>query len=111
MDATVRSQLRDTLFKGCTRPAMLMGVPLVPLVLACGLCMLVAAWGVFMSPWFILVAFMLAVVLIGLMRQVTRGDDQRLRQWQLRLQLRLLHTAARRVWGVASYSAVRYSRR
>jgi type IV secretion system protein VirB3 len=110
MDNSIREQLRDPVFKGCTRPAMALGVPLIPLVCVGGFCMLLAMWGLMATPWIALVAVVLAVVLVVLMRQITRSDDQRLRQWQLRLELRIIHRTGR-FWGATSYSANRYQRR
>ena len=37
-------QFRDPIFTGCTRPAMLGGVPIVPLILIGGLTLLLSVW-------------------------------------------------------------------
>ncbi|KWE37922.1 type IV secretion system protein VirB3 [Burkholderia territorii] len=102
---------RDAFFKGCTRPAMIFGVPLVPFVLVGGGSTLLAIWGLLISPWFILIASGAAIVLTGLMRQITYQDDQRLLQWQLRLMLRFSSHRSRHFWGAVSYGAIRFSRR
>ncbi|WP_206956016.1 type IV secretion system protein VirB3 [Trinickia acidisoli] len=110
MEDSIREQLRDPVFKGCTRPAMALGVPMVPLIIVGGACLLFAMWGLLVSPLLAFGSLVLAVVLVLLMRQITRHDDQRLRQWQLRAELRLGHRTTR-FWGVTSYCANSYERR
>lgn len=103
----------DPLFKGCTRPAMLLGVPLVPLVLVSMLLLLIGIWSFMLVPVFGL--FMIAVILpasIGWMRHVTKKDDFRLEQLLLRFSLRsrqrnTLHWGK----GVAAYSPTEYRKR
>lgn len=110
MDSTIRRELRDPVFKGCTRPAMALGVPLVPLVVVGGACLLLAMWGLLVSPWLAFGSVVLAVVLVLLMRQITHHDDQRLSQWLLRVELRLAHRTTR-FWGAPSYCANSFQRR
>lgn len=43
-------QLRDPVFKGCTRPAMLWGVPLVPFLMVGGSILIPAIWALLASP-------------------------------------------------------------
>jgi type IV secretion system protein VirB3 len=42
--------LRDPVFKGCTRPAMLWGVPLVPFLMVGGSILIPAIWALLASP-------------------------------------------------------------
>jgi type IV secretion system protein VirB3 len=80
--------LRDPVFKGCTRPAMLWGVPLVPVLIVGGGMLIPAIWALLASP----------------------HDDQRLKQYALRLRMRL-HQPNRRFWGTHAYTPVRVKRR
>jgi type IV secretion system protein VirB3 len=101
---------RDPVFKGCTRPAMVMGVPLVPLVVVCGGGALGAMWGMLISGMLAVVSIAVGIALIILMREITHRDDHRLGQWQLRMTMRLGNRTSR-FWGATSYSACRYKRR
>lgn len=106
----IRTQLRDPIFKGCTRPPMLLGVPMVPLILVLGIAVMAMMWGMLISQWLALWAVVFAIASVVLMRHVTSHDDQRLRQWQLHLALRLANRS-RRFWGCTSYSANNFKRR
>ena len=44
---------RDPIFKGCTRPAMLGGVPTIPLILICGLTLLCAVWSFYLVSGYV----------------------------------------------------------
>ena len=68
------------IFKGATRPAMKLGVPLVPLV---------------------------TLIALLCMRHVTSKDDQRFRQMFVALKLRL-HDRNRRFWRSRSYAPTLY---
>ncbi|MFT7773070.1 type IV secretion system protein VirB3 [Roseateles sp.] len=98
----------ETVYKGATRPAMKLGIPLVPLVVLFGAGMLAVMWcGVLASWWLSLgVAMAIAPTLIW-MRFVTARDDQRLRQLFVALKLRL-HDRNRRLWRARSYSPTLY---
>lgn len=97
--------LRDPIFKGCTRPAMLAGVPMTWLLLSAGAALIAA-------PYLLYFVHPLAFVLEGLlylpfllwMRHVTRQDDQRLRQIAMRTYMRARQLRSRRHWGAVSYS-------
>lgn len=95
--------LRDAVFKGCTRPAMVLGVPLVPFVAIVGGFALAGSSGiVLVGPLaFPLSLAALAPVLIVL-RTLTRRDDQRLHQIVLRLTMSQRGRALRR-WRTRTY--------
>ena len=80
---------RDLSLKGCTRPAMLAGVPLVPMVLSMIASFLAGMWSFyFISGYLVVViAFTTTAMLIS-MRAMTKRDDQRLRQVLLRARMR-----------------------
>jgi type IV secretion system protein VirB3 len=63
---------RDPLFKGCTRPAMMFGVPLVPLAVVTVAVILLAVW-----TTILLVVLLLPIILT--MRLITKSDDQQFR--------------------------------
>ena len=76
---------KDTVFRGCTRPAMLLGVPILPLFVGAGSCLLLAAW--FNLFW--LLALPPVVFSLQLM---VRHDDMVFRllgiRWLFRLRVR-----------------------
>lgn len=101
----------DPIFKGCTRPPMLAGVPMLWLLLSAGVVLLLffyLLYGVNLT----------AAVGVGLcyapfylwMRAVTRLDDQRLMQMAKRAQSRGRQFAARRYWGAVTYVPLRQRR-
>jgi type IV secretion system protein VirB3 len=95
---------QEAIYKGATRPAMKLGVPLVPLVVLCGLGMLVSIWGgILVSGWVVLIVVIAIGPALGWMRFVTRKDDQRFRQMFVAAKLRL-HDRNRRFWHARSYA-------
>lgn len=95
---------RDPLFKGCTRPAMWLGVPVVPLVAVAGSVAALAIWS--------------SVLLLGLlpplvlaMRLIVQADEQQFRLLYLKFACRW-RNANRRFWGgVSTYSPLTFQRR
>lgn len=110
--ANERNGFSDPFFKGCTRPAMFMGVPMIPFLLVTGTTMVAGVWLVFLfSAYFALaLSFVYAPVLLW-MRDISKKDDQRLRQMMLRARLRMRLRAIRSAWGAVSYSPTRYKKR
>jgi type IV secretion system protein VirB3 len=98
----------EAIYKGATRPAMLLGIPLVPLVLILGLGALVALWGgILVSGWIAVGTASCLVPALLWMRWVASRDDQRLQQ--LFVAVRLGHRDRnRRFWGVRSYTPTSY---
>lgn len=98
----------EAIYKGATRPAMKLGIPLVPLVILFGTGMLVIMWGGVLVSWVIAVAVVVAIGPALLwMRFVTHQDDQRF--WQLFVALKLrLHDRNRRFWQARSYAPTLY---
>jgi type IV secretion system protein VirB3 len=84
---------RNVLFRGCTRPAMFMGVPYVPFFIGAGACLLLAMY-------FNLLFLLLAPLVLFAMRQMARRDEMIFRllglrwQFRLRVQDRLRHPNA-----------------
>ncbi|WP_300649054.1 VirB3 family type IV secretion system protein [Hydrogenophaga sp.] len=98
----------EVIYKGATRPAMKLGIPLVPLVVLFGSGMLLIIWGGILLSWWIAAGVLLSFVPALLwMRWVTARDDQRFRQMFVALKLRL-HDHNRRFWHARSYSPTLY---
>jgi type IV secretion system protein VirB3 len=72
---------KNTLFRGCTRPPMFMGVPYVPFFMGAGACMLLALY-------FNLFFLLLLPPVIFVMRQMAKRDEMIFRLLGLRLQFR-----------------------
>lgn len=103
---------REPIFKGCTRPAMIGGIPMVPLLIVGGGFVLVAYWSAFLlSAYVAMFVALMAAPVLWWMRYVTTKDDQRLRQLMLRFRLRARQSGSRRIWGAVSYSPLKYKRR
>ena len=98
----------EAIYKGATRPAMKLGIPLVPLVVLFGGGMLIIMWFGMLLNWWIAVAVIAAFApALAWMRFVTGKDDQRFRQMFVALKLRL-HDRNRRLWRARSYSPTLY---
>jgi type IV secretion system protein VirB3 len=102
--------LEDPVFKGCTRPAMLWGVPLVPFLMVGGSMLIPAIWTLLASPPVGVGLLFLIVPVFVTMRAMTRHDDQRLAQRALRVRM-MLRQRNRRFWGMHAYAPVRLKRR
>lgn len=78
---------KDVLFRGCTRPAMFLGVPYVPFFLGAGGCLLLAMY--LNLAWLGLLPFVVFV-----MRQMARRDELVFRliglRWMFRSRVRNL---------------------
>ena len=98
----------EVIYKGATRPAMKLGVPLVPLVILFGTGMLLVMWGGILVSWWIALVVVVAVLpALACMRFVTAKDDQRFRQMFVALKLRI-HDSNRRLWNSRSYAPTLY---
>lgn len=103
---------RDPFFKGCTRPAMFAGVPILPMLLVSGVFLLLAVWSFYLlTPYVSLTLGMAYIPILITMRQITKKDDQRLRQMLMRARMRFRHQSGRSLWGATSYSPIRYKKR
>ncbi|MDE1007408.1 MAG: VirB3 family type IV secretion system protein [Paraburkholderia fungorum] len=102
--------LKDAVFKGCTRPAMIWGVPLVAFLMVGGGMLIPAIWTLLASPPLGVAILFLMIPVFVVMRVITRHDDQRLAQYLLRLRM-VLRQGNRRFWGGHAYVPVRLKRR
>lgn len=72
---------KNALFRGCTRPAMFMGVPYIPFFMGAGGGLLMA---MYFNMWFLLSI----PIVIFIMRQMARRDEMIFRLLGLRLTFR-----------------------
>ncbi len=91
----------DALFRGCTRPAMIMGVPYGPFAIGAGACLLC-------TFYFNMFFLALMPVVIMVMRQMARRDEMVFRllglRWQFRTKVRnLKHHGGMWVFSPNSY--------
>ncbi|MFK3649754.1 type IV secretion system protein VirB3 [Lysobacter enzymogenes] len=73
---------KNVLFRGCTRPAMFLGVPYVPFTFGAGACLLLT----FYVDMF---CILLLPLVIFIMRQMARRDEMIFRLLGLRVQFRM----------------------
>lgn len=98
----------EAIYKGATRPAMKLGIPLVPLVVLFGTGMLLIMWsGILLSWWVALLVVLAFVPALLWMRLVTARDDQRFRQMFVAMKLRL-NDRNHRFWQARSYAPTLY---
>lgn len=96
---------RDPLFKGCTRPAMLFGVPMVPLVI-------VSVVVVLLSIWTSILLAVSLVPIVMIMRLITKSDDQQFRLLSLKFIFRFVHRNNNATfWKASAYSPIAFQKR
>ncbi|PYE17256.1 type IV secretion system protein VirB3 [Paraburkholderia silvatlantica] len=104
------NRLVDPVFKGCTRPAMLWGVPLVPFLMVGGSILIPAIWALLASPPVGAGIVLLLIPVFVTMRTVTRHDDHRLAQFTLRLRM-VVRQRNRGFWCAHAYMPLHLKRR
>jgi type IV secretory pathway VirB3-like protein len=110
--------LTDALFKACTRPPMLFGAPMTPVVLVVGLCFLVGFWilfaglsaGASTAAWAGVLIMLASVPAVLAMRAACKDDEHRLQQQLMRLRLRLRQRGNPRTRLAHVYAPVRLNR-
>lgn len=95
----------DPIYKGCTAPSTILGVPLVPFVLGA----LVIGQLTVLSFYFIGMSVALPFIIIGASlyawaRKVGANDEHRLLQYLLKARMRGRQSATRKFWGAVSFS-------
>lgn len=96
---------RDPLFKGCTRPAMAFGVPLVPLFFVAAVVILISVW----TSIFVSVVLVPSVLV---MRQMAKSDDQRFRLLGLKFVFRFMNMNRNAdFWQASAYSPFNFQKR
>ena len=94
---------KDPLFRGCTRPAMILGVPYVPFLVGAGAPLLLA---MYFSLWFLL----LIPLSIFILRLMTKKDEMIFRLLGLHLVFRFLPRNQSSNGGAWAFSPSRYSK-
>jgi len=98
----------EAIYKGATRPAMKLGIPLVPLVVLVGTAALAILWlGTLVSGWLALAVALAITPALAWMRFVTARDDQRFHQMFVALKLRL-YDRNHQFWRARSYTPTLY---
>ncbi|XHS77086.1 type IV secretion system protein VirB3 [Burkholderiaceae bacterium UC74_6] len=94
----------EAIYKGATRPAMKLGIPLAPLVLVIGSALLLILWGgTYLNWWIALGVLVCCAPALLWMRFVTAQDDQRFHQMFISLKLRL-RDRNKSFWHARSYA-------
>jgi type IV secretion system protein VirB3 len=95
--------VREAIYKGATRPAMVMGVPLLPFLLVfCGSVLLGAWCGVLLTKWVPITLAAVGPATLLWLRLISARDDQRLHQVLLKTKLRS-RLRNMRLWKSRSY--------
>lgn len=95
----------DPIYKGCTSPSTVWGVPLIPFILGA----LVIAQLTVLSFFFLRLSVALVFLIIGVAvylwaRKVGTDDEHRLLQYLLKARMRGRQSATRKFWGAVSFS-------
>lgn len=95
----------DPIYKGCTAPSTIFGVPLIPFILGA----LMFAQLILLSFYFLglsvaVVFFIMSIFAYGWARKMGRNDEHRLLQMMLKLRMRGQQSSTRRFWGAVSFS-------
>ena len=102
---------RDPVFRGCTRPPMFLGVPMIPFILLTGFAVLAGMLLLFLNALLTILVIALYLPIFVWMRMATRQDDQRLHQLMLRLRMRARMSGARSHWGALTYTPLKFKKR
>lgn len=97
----------DPIYKGCTSPSTVLGVPLIPFILGA----LVIGQLTVLSFYFIRLSVALVFLILGIAaylwaRKVGLDDEHRLLQYMLKARMRGRQSATRRFWGAVSFSPI-----
>lgn len=95
----------DPIYKGCTAPSTILGVPLIPFILGA----LVLGQLTVLSFYFIRLSVALVFIIIGVFlytwaRKVGSNDEHRLLQYLMKARMRGRQSATRKFWGAVSFS-------
>jgi type IV secretion system protein VirB3 len=95
-------EFRDAIFKGCTRPALVFGVPVIPLFVV-GMAVAILSQ---LTNMFVL---LLLVPIVLVMAAITRSDDQQYRLLWLRFYCRVVNLNSNAAfWQSSTYAPNRY---
>jgi type IV secretory pathway VirB3-like protein len=102
---------RDPIFKGATRPAMVLGVPMVPFVIVAGSHIVLGMWLlILVSPFWFFVLMSACVVEVIFLRLISTHDPHRLNQELLAFTSKYFRRNAA-TWGTHSMSPLDFKKR
>jgi type IV secretory pathway VirB3-like protein len=101
----VQEDFYDPIYKGCTSPSTILGVPLIPFILGA----LVFGQLAVLGFYFFRLSVALVFVILGVFaylwaRKMGRNDEHRLLQMMMRMRMRGPQGNARKFWGAVSFS-------
>lgn len=101
----MQNDFYDPIYKGCTAPSTILGVPLVPFILGA----LVIGQLSVLSFYFIRLSVALVFLTIGVFlyawaRKLGSNDEHRLLQYLMKARMRRRQSATRKFWGAVSFS-------
>jgi len=101
--------VKEIIYKGATRPAMIWGIPLPAFIVLISAAFLLCVWGIHIVGLWIVPSVAVPLVPLALWaRLATRRDDQRLHQVLLRARLRAGRPRSP-IWGsTRSYTPICY---
>ena len=95
----------DPIYKGCTSPSTILGVPTIPMVLGAVVIAQLSVLSFFFIRFSVALSFIvIGVVLYGWARKAGMNDEHRLLQYMLKARMRGPQKATRRFWGAVSFS-------
>ena len=94
--------IRHTIFTGCARPALFLGVPMIVMVLSGLATMLLAgSLAIFFSGWAALPVVIAFVIFFFWAKAITKIDAWRLSQVMQKLKVRKLNKTVQSIGGIA----------
>ena len=95
----------DPIYKGCTTPSTILGVPLIPFILGA----LVIGQLTVLSFYFLGLSVAVVFIVIGLFayfwaRKIGMNDEHRLLQYLMKLRMRTRQSNTRKFWGAVSFT-------
>lgn len=104
--------MADRIFKGATRPAMMLGIPIIPFILTAGIFLLVSMWAMVLLGFVWLgVGLVCGLTTLGFLRYVSSQDDQRLNQYILYVLSWVYGWRNASIWKAHAMSPVDYKAR
>lgn len=103
--------MSDRIFKGATRPAMMLGIPIVPCILVMGIFFIMAVWSLVFFGFVVALSILVILAFVmGILRFMTMQDDHRLNQYLMYLRSRP-YRRNKRFWGAHSMAPVDFKKR
>ncbi|RZT91177.1 type IV secretion system protein VirB3 [Advenella incenata] len=103
--------MQDRIFKGASRPAMIVGIPIVPFILLSGLHIIIAMWlMVFINILATLVVLLILAFEILALRKLSENDAYRLNIFLAWVRNSTFRRNAAN-WGTHSMSPINYKKR